>query len=249
MLVLAAHLVLSSPMRFAGGTGAYLPPAFPLRSPTTEHVLSRVRNVVLAICFPRSFAPLPHPSLTLLVHVPPLRSRFQVPHPRLPSPSRPRHLSRSLIPLSSHGVRTRALTRARASNGRERARMTYAELSHLYILRRAVRRNLRRCHRHSSPTPISTYSVPLLPLRPPAVPALSLCSIAPISVFYRSFSFSFSYFSGAFTDLFAFLISFSAFLFLFLPSCTSNIKSRLLFSHETDIDIFFGNADFFQSLL
>lgn len=209
--------------------GAYLPPAFPLRSPTTEHVLSRVRNVVLAICFPRSFAPLPHPSLTLLVYVPPLRSRFQVPHPRLPSPSRPRHLSRSLIPLSSHGVRTRALTRARASNGRERARMTYAERSHLYILRRAVRRNLRRCHRHSSPTPISTYSVLLLPLRPPAVhPALSLCSIAPISVFYRSFSLSLSLFLifpelSTICSLFSFLSLRSCFFFSRLVLRTSKV--------------------------
>lgn len=207
-------------MRFAGGTGAYLPPAFPLRSPTTEHVLSRVRNVVLAICFPRSFAPLP---LIPLSHPPRICTAASL---ALPSSAPAASFSltpppsfTSLIPLSSRGVRTRALTRARASNGRERARMTYAERSHLYILRRAVRRNLRRCHRHSSPTPISTYSVLLLPLRPPAVPPLSLCSIAPISVFYRSPSFylslSFSYFSGAFTDLLAFLISFSAFLFLF----------------------------------
>lgn len=40
--------------------------------------------------------------------------------------------------------------------------MTYAERRHLYILRRAVRRNLRRCHRHSSPTyPPTAWLLPL----------------------------------------------------------------------------------------
>lgn len=123
--------------------------------------------------------------------------------------------------------------------------MTYAECSHLYILRRAVRRNLRRCHRHSSPT-YPTYSV-----APSFTASRSPCSlhlIAPVSVFYRSLSFFCSF--GAFTDLLAFLISFSAFLifFFFILSCTLE-TSIVNFFFKTDTDISSGKRRFFQSPL
>lgn len=80
--------------------------------------------------------------------------------------------------------------------------MTYAERRHLYILRRAVRRNLRHCHRHSSPSYPPTTAL-LLSLRS-AVNPCSLCSIVPISA---SFSFSLSCFPelSPICSLFSFL--------------------------------------------
>jgi hypothetical protein len=76
--------------------------------------------------------------------------------------------------------RTRVNTCARASDGRERARMTYAErISLLYILRAAVRRNLRRCRRHSSPTypPMACSFLRLPSFLTPL--SFSLCSSLP----------------------------------------------------------------------
>lgn len=102
----AAHLVLSSPMRFAGAA------AYPLllRSPT-EHVLSRVQNV-LAICFPRSFGPLPSLSSSLSL---PLRSLRSSAPGFFPFTSR--HLP-PLIPLSSRED-ARVNTCARAMGEKE----------------------------------------------------------------------------------------------------------------------------------
>lgn len=124
--------------------------------------------------------------------------------------------------------------------------MTYAERSYLYILRRAVRRNLRGCHRHSSPTYPPTAL--LLPLHPPVVRTI-LTRSHPFLYFIVLFLSLFC-FPGAFTDSLAFLISFSAFLFFFFPFAVlhfGNIKSS--FSCETDIDVFFCQRRFFQSSL
>lgn len=130
----------------------------------------------------------------------------------------------------------------RASDGRERARMTYAERSYLYILRRAVRRNLRGCHRHSSPTYLPTAL--LLPLHPPVVRTI-LTRSHPFLYFIVLFLSLFC-FPGAFTDSLAFLISFSAFLFcffffLFAVLHFGNIKSLRDFynflSSEYDLHI------------
>lgn len=85
-------------------------PPLLLRSPT-EHVLSRVQNV-LAICFPRSFGPLPSPSSSLSL---PLRSLRGSAPGFFPFTSR--HLP-PLIPLSSRED-ARVNTCARAMGEKE----------------------------------------------------------------------------------------------------------------------------------
>lgn len=124
--------------------------------------------------------------------------------------------------------------------------MTYAERSYLYILRRAVRRNLRGCHRHSSPTYLPTAL--LLPLHPPVVRTI-LTRSHPFLYFIVLFLSLFCS-PGAFTDSLAFLISFSAFLLFFflLPSCTSE-TSRVPFLVRRISTFFFCQRRFFQSSL
>lgn len=130
----------------------------------------------------------------------------------------------------------------RASDGRERARMTYAERSYLYILRRAVRRNLRGCHRHSSPTYLPTAL--LLPLHPPVVRTILTRShpflyfiVLFLSLFLLSRSFHrFARFSHFFLCVFVFFFS-------FLPSCTSE-TSRVPFLVRRISTFFFVNVDF-----
>lgn len=105
----------------------------------------------------------------------------------------------------------------RASDGRERARMTYAERSHLYILHRAVRRNLRRCHRHSSPTYLPTAL--LLPLHPPIAPAPFARSLPFLYFIVLSFSLSPAFPElSPICSLFSFL---SLRFYFFSPSFTS----------------------------
>lgn len=131
-----------------------------------------------------------------------------------------------------------------ASDGRERARMTYAECSHLYILRRAVRRNLRRCHRHSSPTYLPTAF--LLPLHPPVARVPSTRSHSFLYFIVLSLSSAFPELS-LICSLFSFLSLRSCFLFFFLPFLHfGNIKSRLPFLNRRISTFFLSTLIFFN---
>lgn len=122
--------------------------------------------------------------------------------------------------------------------------MTYAERSYLYILRRAVRRNLRGCHRHSSPTYLPTALLP--PLHSPVLSLLDRTHSCILS-----FSFSLSFLLSRSFHRFArfshFFLCVFAFFFPFAVLHFGNIKSS--FSCETDIDVFFCQRRFFQSSL
>lgn len=184
-----AHLVLSSSMRFA--VAAYHPRACALSRAKTSPRFALSPSLSLSrLALSCTSSPLfrPHPSVSLL------RARI------LPLYVPPFHPSSLQPPFSP--ARTRVNTCERASDGRERARMTYAErISLLYILRAAVRRNLRRCRRHSS-----TY------LHPPyLLPRVVSSSVSPpphrsvFRLFSRSspllISVASSLASGASTDL------------------------------------------------
>ena len=105
LVLVLARPILSCPPQCVSSVQPHTTP-LPLRS-STKHVLSRVQNV-LAICFSRSFAPLP--SLTLL----PRTHRFSL-SLRSPVLSFFPFTPRAIFLISSLFLRarTRALTRAR----------------------------------------------------------------------------------------------------------------------------------------
>lgn len=121
--------------------------------------------------------------------------------------------------------------------------MTYAERSYLYILRRAVRRNLRGCHRHSSPTYLPTAL--LLPLHPPVVRTILTRShpFLYFIVLFLSLSLLLSRSFHRFARFSHFFLCVFAFFFLFAVLHFGNIKSS--FSCETDIDVFFLSTSIF----
>lgn len=125
--------------------------------------------------------------------------------------------------------------------------MTYAERSYLYILRRAVRRNLRGCHRHSSPTYLPTAL--LLPLHPPVVRTILTRShpFLYFIVLFLSLLFAFPELSPI-RSLFSFLSLRFCFVFFFLPSYTSE-TSRVPFLVRRISTFFFCQRRFFQSSL
>jgi len=126
--------------------------------------------------------------------------------------------------------------------------MTYAERSHLYILRRAVRKNLRCCHRHSSPTYLPTAL--LLSLHPPIAhlpDRAHSCFLLLVSLSLSLF-LSLSLSLLLFRSFYRFARFSHFFLCIFLSSCYfENIKSRLPFFARR-ISTFFYQRRFFQSL-
>jgi len=198
-------------MRFA--VAAHHPRACALSRAKRPHDLLFPPSLTLSLSLSLSLLPRilpPHPSV----------SPFQTSASGFFSSLRP-----TIFPHSKLR-RTRVNTCARASDGRERARMTYAErISLLYILRAAVRRNLRRCRRHSSPTypPMACSFLRLPSFLTPL--SFSLCSSLParsrlLLIIYLCFRTCFN--SGLVPSFFLNLFLSCAPLLLSASFCTSS---------------------------